>query len=253
MQILGRLQSGRWLTVSLHRHLAIVWLLTSAVSLHHGQICFSAERILVHESISEAFSQLLIKLAPSHSPGLPVSVRMAENANAKVAEAEGKGAKAITGGSGHGSQGGLKLTILTGVTKDMSIYDEESFGPSASLYTFTDDREAIEMANNTSYGLTAAVHTSNMERGLELAREIEAAQIHINNLTGYDEREYSSKLPTRFHETLLIPFRSLATLPNGGEKGSGWGRGNAAYSMHEYLTIKTITVGMKKNSRPVFA
>ena len=46
---------------------------------------------------------------------------------------------------------------------------------------------------------------------------------------------------------------SAATLPNGGEKGSGWGRGNAAYSMHEYLTIKTITVGMKKNRRPVFA
>ena len=123
---------------------------------------------------------------------------MAENADAKVAEAEAKGAKAITGGSGHGSHGGLKLTILTGVTKDMSIYDEETFGPSASLYTFKDDREAIEMANNTSYGLTAALHTSNVERGLDLAREIEAAQIHINNLTGYDEREYWSILPLSF-------------------------------------------------------
>ena len=129
-----------------------------------------------------------MELAPKYSPGLPVNVRMSENANEKVADAEAKGAKVITGGSGYDSGKGLKLTILSGITKDMSIYDEETFGPSASLYTFKTDSDAIKIANNTSYGLTAAVHTTNMERGLELAREIEAAQIHINNITGYDER-----------------------------------------------------------------
>ena len=164
--------------------------LIAVVSLHHGQVCFSTERLLVQDTIASKFMELLRIKAPSHSAGLPVTHAMAENAEKRVLEAEKKGAKFLVGGSGFDdTTGGLKTTILTGVNKDMSISDEETFGPSASLYTFKTDLEAIEMANDSEYGLNAAVHSSNMERALDIARELEVGQVHINNLTEYDERK----------------------------------------------------------------
>ena len=150
---------------------------------------------------------------------------MKENADAKVNEASVQGAQFLLGGPGSSENTScLKPTILTGVTPSMAIFDEESFGPSASLYTFEDDLEAIKLANASEYGLNASIHTTNMERGIALAREIDVGQVHINNLTEYDE----------------------PTIPIGGEKASGWGRSNANWSLNEYLTLKTITINMKK-------
>ena len=160
------------------------------MSVHHGQVCFSTERLLVQETIASKFEALLCERAPLHPAGLPVTRAMAENAEQRVLEAQKKGAKILVGGSGFDdTTGGLKTTVLTGVTKDMSISDEETFGPSASLYTFKTDLEAIEMANDSMYGLNAAVHSRNMERALDIARELEVGQVHINNLTEYDERK----------------------------------------------------------------
>lgn len=70
----------------------------------------------------------------------------------------------------------------------MIIYDEESFGPSVSLYIVKDDREAIELVNASSYGLNAAVHAQNMTRGIDISRALEVGQVHINNITEHDER-----------------------------------------------------------------
>lgn len=92
------------------------------------------------------------------------------------------------------SKSALKPTILMGVTRGMEISDEEAFGPSFSLYTAKDDAEAIRLANETRYGLNAAVHSTNMQHALEVAKEIDTAQIHVNSMTAHDERKLSVKL-----------------------------------------------------------
>ena len=161
------------------------------VSLHHGQVCFSTERILVQESIASEFLELLKAEAPSHDPGHPITQSGLTNPDSLVQKAIMSGAKALVGGTGLSpSKLGLKPTILTGVEKHMAISDQETFGPSASLYTFKTDEEAIQMANDSEYGLNAAIHTTNMERAIRLARELEVGQVHINNLTEYDEGKY---------------------------------------------------------------
>lgn len=73
----------------------------------------------------------------------------------------------------------------------MELFDEEGFGPSVSLYVARDDAHAIEIANDTAYGLNAAIHTTSMERALAVARELDTAQVHVNSMTAHDEREFS--------------------------------------------------------------
>ncbi|KAK5687815.1 hypothetical protein LTR17_026740 [Elasticomyces elasticus] len=159
-----------------------------------------------------------------YDAGLPVN-RVGPNASSRNVNAAGRmGAQFLIGGPGPSkNENSLRPTILTGVDKDMAIFDEESFGPSASLYTFNNDAEAIAMANETEYGLNAAIHTTNLERGIKMAREIEAGQVHLNCTTNYDE----------------------VTLPIGGTKASGWGRSNGTWSLNEYLDLKTITIRMQ--------
>ncbi|CAM1503360.1 Fc.00g081360.m01.CDS01 [Cosmosporella sp. VM-42] len=202
-----------------------VHLCLMGVVLHHGQICFSTERILVQENIAPQFIKLLKEKAEDYSAGHAVTLQMATNANAKLVDAYRKGAEFLIGGAELDGNGlGLKPTIVTSITPEMAIFEEETFGPSASLYTFKDDTEAVQLANASIYGLNAAVHTTSMERGIEIARELEVGQVHINNLTEYDE----------------------PTIPVGGVKASGWGRSNGGWGLEEYLTLKTITVNMKK-------
>ena len=129
-----------------------------------------------------------------------MNVSIASGANDKLLDAQSKGAVFLIGGPGyHGSdrQTGLKPTIVTGVTPEMAIWEEETFGPSASLYTFTDDEDAVAMANKSVYGLNAAIHTTNMERAIDMARKLEVGQVHINNLTEYDEGMSSLSLLRR--------------------------------------------------------
>lgn len=78
----------------------------------------------------------------------------------------------------------------------MDLYDQEAFGPSAALYIAQDDAHAIEIANDTQYGLNAAIHTTNLHRALEMAKELETGQVHINNMTPHDERKCQLCLPT---------------------------------------------------------
>ena len=158
--------------------------------LHHGQICFSTERILVQNSIAENFMDILRRKSKNHSAGMAVTPQMAEAAQKKLLDAEQKGAQFLFGGPGYAKKSGLIPSIMTGVNETMTVFDEETFGPSASLYTFQDDDEAIALANNSEYGLNAAIHTTNMERGIDMGRELEVGQVHINNLTEYDEGKH---------------------------------------------------------------
>ena len=133
--------------------------------------------------------ELLKREAEDYSPGYGVTLQMAKNADARLIDAQQKGASFLIGGpSFNGVSSALKPTIVTGVKENMIIYDEESFGPSVSLYIVKDDREAIELVNASSYGLNAAVHAQNMTRGIDISRALEVGQVHINNITEHDER-----------------------------------------------------------------
>lgn len=114
----------------------------------------------------------------------------------------------------------LRPTIIAGVKPHHEIYDQETFGPSASLYVVDDETEAVELSNLSAYGLSATIHTTDYMKALKLARDLDYGQIHINTTTVYDQ----------------------STLPVGGVKASGWGNNNGKYGIVEFLVDKTITL-----------
>ncbi|KAL1894202.1 hypothetical protein Sste5346_005988, partial [Sporothrix stenoceras] len=195
------------------------------------QICMSTERILVHESVVDAFKVELTKAvsmmfgdsATAQPLALPASVSKVMHLGQ---DAVSKGAIVIHGQIPASSSSTLSKTngtfrpfVLGGVTEDMDIYHTESFGPCVSLITFGNDEEAIRIANDTEYGLSGAVFTKDLVKGLWVARRIETGAVHINSMTVHDE----------------------AGLPHGGVKNSGWGRFNADAGLNEFLRTKTIT------------
>ncbi|EOD46582.1 hypothetical protein GTA08_BOTSDO11740 [Neofusicoccum parvum] len=201
--------------------------------LHSGQICMSTERILVHKSLTDKFRPalqgFLKNFQPDHGPS-PVLVQSpAVDKNRRLVEdALSKGAKVIHGDhtaeekhpdTGEISKTRLRPIVVEGVKEGMDLYYEESFGPSVSLIEVESEEEAIRIANDTDYGLTSAVFTKDLARGLRVARKIESGAVHINSMSVHDE----------------------PTIPHGGVKKSGWGRFNAQWGIEEFMTTKTIT------------
>src|SRR5207302_446482 len=111
-------------------------------------------------------------------------------------------------------------TILTGVKTDMPAFREETFGPAAAVLRVKDDAEAVTLANDSLYGLGAAIWTRDLEKGQALARQVDSGQVFINGMVASDPR-----------------------LPFGGVKRSGYGRELSAYGIHELVNIKTIWIG----------
>ncbi|KAL1297624.1 hypothetical protein AAFC00_006182 [Neodothiora populina] len=193
---------------------------------HSGQICMSTERIIVYKSIEEKFATELKKaverIYPSEGEG-PILV--AKPAIAKIRalheDAVAKGATVLYGdlAARDPNPHRIRPVIMSGVKKGMDLYYTESFGPSVSLHTVENDEEALELANDTEYGLTGAIFTNNLTRGIRMAREIDSGAVHINQMTIHDE----------------------PCLPHGGSKKSGWGRFNAENGFDEFLKLKTIT------------
>ncbi|EEY21271.1 salicylaldehyde dehydrogenase [Verticillium alfalfae VaMs.102] len=112
----------------------------------------------------------------------------------------------------------MRPVVLGGVTAEMDIYQTESFGPTVSLYEVETEEEALRIANDTEYGLSSAVFTEDLRRGLRFAKNIETGAVHINSMTVHDE----------------------PALPHGGAKASGYGRFNAG-ALEEWVRTKTIT------------
>jgi acyl-CoA reductase-like NAD-dependent aldehyde dehydrogenase len=198
---------------------------------HSGQICMSTERILVHKSIVSGFREVL-ETTMNHmfGPGedgkqqdAPILVaELGVSKNKKLLDnAISKGARAIWGDAGahETSSTRMRPVIIEGVKKEMDIFYTESFGPTVALYTFDTEEEAIELANDTDYGLSCAVFTEDLRRGLRVAKQIESGAVHINGPTVHDE----------------------SALPHGGVKKSGWGRFNAREGLEEWVKTKTIT------------
>src|ERR1700761_6552432 len=164
--------------------------------LHHGQLCFSTERIIVLESVAMEFKAFLKREAEAFTATPGVSPRVVKASASKLRDAEAKGATFLAGGSDFSTNSTLKPSIIMQVTKDMALYHEEAFGPSASLFIAHDDADAIKTANDTHYGLNAAIHSKNLHRALTIAKELECGQVHINNMTLHDERKSSSIFAT---------------------------------------------------------
>lgn len=194
--------------------------------LHSGQICMATERIIVHESIAEKFKEALKgtieAVFQGSSQGMVLVNAPPVAKNQKLLDdALSKGAKAVYGDSRHveDSKTRMRPVVIENVNKDMDIYYTESFGPTVALYTVKTDEEAIEIANDTDYGLAAAVFTEDLRKGLKIAKQIETGAVHINSMSVHDE----------------------SILPHGGAKKSGFGRFNGREGLEEWTRTKAVT------------
>ena len=157
---------------------------------HAGQICMATERILVHSSIIDKFGEALKsateKVYPPSSDAPVLIAKAGVKKNRALREdAEKKGAKVLYGdlGSKEESEHHIRPLILSGVKKEMDVFYTESFGPTVSLIAMDSDEHAIELANDTDYGLSGAVFTESLARGLRIAKEIDSGAVHINSMT----------------------------------------------------------------------
>ncbi|KAH0493475.1 hypothetical protein TgHK011_000143 [Trichoderma gracile] len=192
--------------------------------MHHGQICMSTDRIVVVEDVAvELIGQLKMALATTFAgkQGVAVSKEQAKRGQDLLLRAQAAGARFIVGDASLNAEGtSLTPTIITDVKRTDEIFHEEIFSPAAILTIVKDEAEAVQVANDTTYGLNAAVHSRDVLNALRVAKQIEAGQVHICETTGYDEQ----------------------TLPIGGTKDSGWGRNNGKYGLAEFLEQKTISI-----------
>jgi succinate-semialdehyde dehydrogenase/glutarate-semialdehyde dehydrogenase len=199
-----------------------------------GQGCTSADRVFVEASIYDTFTKKLVqatsqlKVADGFEAGAKQGPLINEAAVAKVerhiADALSKGAKIACGGKRHPlGRTFFEPTILTHVTADMQVAQEETFGPVAPLLQFHTEEEAIQMANDTSYGLASYFYSQNVDRIFRVSKKIQAGMVCVN--TGLLHSE-------------AIPF--------GGIKESGLGREGSHYGIEEFLVLKSICLANKE-------
>lgn len=196
-----------------------------------GQTCVCANRILVHESVYDAFAQKLVTAVARLQPGDGLNKDSTQgpliddDAVKKVEEhvndAKSKGAKVLTGGQRHHLGGRFyEPTVLADVTNEMILSREETFGPVAPLFRFSTDAEAIAIANDTEFGLSAYFYGRDVTRIWHMAEELEYGIVGIN---------------TGIISTEVAPF--------GGMKQSGLGREGSKYGIEEFVEIKYLCLG----------
>lgn len=196
--------------------------------LNQGQICMSTERIIVDEKVADAFAQKFVakvKNLPCGDPrkgevvlGAVVGMPTVDRVHALVKDAESRGAKVLLKGDAQGTV--MPAVIVDHVTPAMQIFRDESFGPSVSITRFKTIDEAIRLANDTEYGLAAAVFGRDIARALEVAKRIDSGICHINAPTVHDE----------------------AQMPFGGVKASGYGRFGGKAAVEQFTDLRWITI-----------
>ena len=195
---------------------------------HQGQVCMSVERIIVEKPVAEEFTQKLVKKAQGLKVGDPrepdtvigplINQEQLNKVLTHVEEAVARGAKLLCGGKYEGLC--YYPTVLTDVTADMKVFSEETFGPVAPVIVVQDADEAVTVANNSRYGLSAGIITRDFEKGLAIAERIESGMVHINDSSIHDEPQ--------------VPF--------GGIKESGWGRHGGRAALEEFTELRWITM-----------
>ena len=197
-----------------------------------GQTCVCANRLLVQDSVYDAFAEKLVakvrklKVGNGMEPGVTIGPLIDDKAMAKVEEhikdALSKGARVVVGGKRHALGGRFyEPTVLADVNSSMQVTHEETFGPVAPLFRFKDEAEAIRMANDTEFGLASYFYTRDIGRVWRVSEGLEYGIVGIN--------------------TGLI---STAVAPFGGMKESGLGREGSKYGIEEYLEVKYLCMGL---------
>lgn len=201
-----------------------------------GQVCSAMSRMIVHDSIHDRVVDGLVDLAESLSvgPGIDraefgpnmgamVSEKQRDRAADMCAAAQKEGAKAVSGGRKMNQPGFfLEPTVFTGVSPDMTIAREEVFGPVLSVLKFSKDDEAIEIANNSPYGLVGGVFTNDIDKATRAAAKIKAGQVFVNEW-------YAGGVETPF----------------GGYKKSGYGREKGREALWNYVQTKNVAIRLK--------
>lgn len=168
---------------------------TWASYLHQGQICMSAGRHLVHQDVVEAYTERLVAKAKALPVGDPhtepvalgplITAKQVERVQHLVDESVRMGAVVLAGGKAKGLF--FPATVLTNVTPKMPVFQEEIFGPVISITAFATDAEAVALANDTEYGLSAGIHTADVGRGMAMAEQLNVGLVHVNDQTVNDD------------------------------------------------------------------
>lgn len=203
---------------------------------HQGQICMSANRLIIHESIYDEFVEKYIAKVKTLTCGDPkdpstiigplINERQVKNTVDLINKGIEEGATPLIKGNVTGNV--VEPVVFTNVTPDMTIANEEFFAPVVSILKVSSDEEVIEYANQSPYGLSGAIHTKDIERGAQLAKLMDTGMIHINDGTINDEPN--------------VAF--------GGVKNSGVGRLNGEWSLDAFTTFKWISIQHEKRSYP---
>jgi benzaldehyde dehydrogenase (NAD) len=205
--------------------------------MNQGQICMSTERIIVIDGIADAFVAKFKAKVATMATGNPragktplgavVDLKTVRHVESLVADALAHGAEQINGGKADGVL--MPATVIDKVTPAMKLFREESFGPVVAVIRASDEAQAIALANDTEYGLSAAVFTRDTARGLRVAKQIKSGMCHINGSTVHDE----------------------AQMPFGGVKASGYGRFGGKAGIDAFTELRWITVETQPGHFPI--
>ncbi|MFV0134520.1 aldehyde dehydrogenase family protein [Streptomyces sp. HMX87] len=203
---------------------------------HQGQVCMAANRVLVDRSIADEFTEKFVAKVSglkAGDPGDPATVigpvinsSQAEAISGAVEQALAEGATALVRGGRTDNL--VEPSVLTGLPADSPLLRQELFGPVVFLVPFDGEEEAVRLVNDTPYGLSGAVHTADVERGVNFAKRIDTGMFHVNDGTVHDEP--------------IVPF--------GGEKHSGLGRLNGETMLDAFTTHKWISVQHGRSGFP---
>ena len=205
--------------------------------MNQGQICMSTERLIVDETVADAFANKFAAKAKSMATGDPregntplgavIDEKTVKKVNMLIDDAVSKGAEIIAGGKSDSVL--MQATVLDKVTADMKIYREESFGPIVAIIRAKDDADAVSIANDSEYGLSAAIYTKDSARGLKLARSINSGICHVNGSTVHDEPQ----------------------MPFGGVAASGYGRFGGKAGIDQFTELRWITMETEPGHFPI--
>ncbi|MER6264526.1 MULTISPECIES: aldehyde dehydrogenase family protein [Streptomyces] len=203
---------------------------------HQGQVCMAANRVLVDASVADEFTEKFVakvrtlKVGDPRDPetviGPVINSAQANAVSGTVRQAIAEGATALVHGSTTDNL--VEPSVLTGLPADSALLRQEVFGPVVFLVPFDGEEEAVRIVNDTPYGLSGAVHTGDIERGVAFAKQIDTGMFHVNDGTVHDEP--------------LVPF--------GGEKQSGIGRLNGETTLEAFTTVKWISVQHGRSGFP---
>ncbi|GAA0746367.1 aldehyde dehydrogenase [Sphingomonas trueperi] len=205
--------------------------------MNQGQICMSTERIIVVDAVADAFVEKFKAKVATLAVGDPregktplgavVDTKTVAHVQSLIDDAVAQGAALVNGGEAHGVL--MPAHVVDKVTPAMKLFRDESFGPVVGVIRARDEAHAIELANDTEYGLSASVFTRDAARGLRVARQVQSGICHVNGPTVHDE----------------------AQMPFGGVKASGYGKFGGKAGIESFTELRWITLETQPGHFPI--